>query len=683
MQYDFIKYSDALKLRHVRRVGEDMKKNVQLESLGLHYEFDGDLGILKRPGYSGIPYSDGDDAENRLDEIVSRAADLSVLSDELKEHCTDWASTYHLSPTRANILRPFSESLQGSEVLEIGAGCGAITRFLGESGAKVVALEGSIRRARIARSRTRDIENVSVLAERFSDFQTEKRFDIVTLIGVLEYACLYSDAEDPVKEMLNTVRRLLKPGGRLIIAIENQLGLKYFAGAKEDHLGHRMLGLEGRYIAGGVRTFGRRDLERRVIESGFANTKLLLPFPDYKFPTSIISAEAFETPGFNVAALVAQGAPRDPQLPHTPLFAPELVWPQIVSNGLACDFSNSFLLIAKTTVDNEHERKSLAYHYSTGRKKAFCKETVFVIEQDSDISVVSSRLGSKSLVEEVDISFCPEERTNYISGSLLSETFVKIVTKDGWDFRELVEFFKLYGAVLRAVSTGESEDRQNCCPDRSFVLHGEFIDAVPQNLIRDQQLEYHFFDKEWIRSRPVSFEYMVFRSLITLSGHVTLIGRPIDEELVTWNTIFEKLFHELGLTSFRSCKGDLIAQEAELHQLTSGKSNEGPLYNFLLSELPIRVDVYAELEKNAESTRLGNSRAQYLESELARENSRSIFLQAEILRLNGFLLSAQRLAGRVRKFPFSLFFSTKQKYRRIIEEICSARPGEILKSSDE
>ena len=37
--------------------------------------------------------------------------------------------------------------------------------------------------------------------------------------------------------MLQRVRSLLKPEGKLIVAIENQLGLKYFAGAPEDHLG--------------------------------------------------------------------------------------------------------------------------------------------------------------------------------------------------------------------------------------------------------------------------------------------------------------------------------------------------------------------------------------------------------------------------------------------------------------
>ena len=120
-----------------------------------------------RPAYSSIAYSDGDEFEERLANIIGQATDLSVFSAELRKKCTDWASLYHLSSSRANILRPMESILQGADVLEVGAGCGAITRYLGESGANVIALEGSLRRAAIARSRTRDLDNVDVVADGF------------------------------------------------------------------------------------------------------------------------------------------------------------------------------------------------------------------------------------------------------------------------------------------------------------------------------------------------------------------------------------------------------------------------------------------------------------------------------------------------------------------------------------
>ena len=116
---------------------------IQLSNKG--YVVDQERNIWSRPEYGGINYSDGDDTELRIHKIIERATDLSVLSTELRQHCTDWPSLYHLSGARANILRPFSQSIHG-DVLEIGAGCGVITRYLGECGVNVLALEGSPRR---------------------------------------------------------------------------------------------------------------------------------------------------------------------------------------------------------------------------------------------------------------------------------------------------------------------------------------------------------------------------------------------------------------------------------------------------------------------------------------------------------------------------------------------------------
>ena len=189
--------------------------------------------VWSRFGYDGIAYSDGDEVEQRIAHIVKTATDLSVLSSELRNHCTDWPSRYHLSGVRANILRPFESNLHG-DILEIGAGCGAITRYLGECGGNVLALEGSPRRAAIARSRTRDLSNVTVVADQFSQFQIDQKFDVITLIGVLEYANLFGTDDNPALAMLVQIRSLLKPNGQLMIAIENQLGLKYFAGAPEE-----------------------------------------------------------------------------------------------------------------------------------------------------------------------------------------------------------------------------------------------------------------------------------------------------------------------------------------------------------------------------------------------------------------------------------------------------------------
>ena len=119
------------------------------------YHLDSVTGVWSQPEFQSFDYSDGEETEQQLQHIIDTASDISSLSPELRQHSVDWPTTYHLSGLRANILRPF-EITSEHDVLEIGAGCGALSRYLGECGASVLALEGSFRRARIARSRTRD-----------------------------------------------------------------------------------------------------------------------------------------------------------------------------------------------------------------------------------------------------------------------------------------------------------------------------------------------------------------------------------------------------------------------------------------------------------------------------------------------------------------------------------------------
>lgn len=53
----------------------------------------------------------------------------------------------------------------------------------------------------------------------------------------MEYQGSYTNSENPYKDFLKKIKQLLKPNGKLLIAIENQYGLKYWCGAREDHTG--------------------------------------------------------------------------------------------------------------------------------------------------------------------------------------------------------------------------------------------------------------------------------------------------------------------------------------------------------------------------------------------------------------------------------------------------------------
>ena len=487
------------------------------------YVLDQELHIWARLGFTGINYSDGDETEQRIASVINQASDITILSTELRQYCTDWPSLYHLSGTRANILRPFESILKG-DVLEIGAGCGAITRYLGECGANVLALEGSPRRAAIARSRTRDLENVTVLAEKFDQFQCDHQFDVITLIGVLEYANLFTSGENPPLAMLERVRSLLKPDGKLIIAIENQLGLKYFAGAPEDHLGQPMYGIEGRYRRDQPQTYGRIVLQKILREAGFVHTVFMAPFPDYKLPLSIVTEAGFNAEDFDASVFAWQSVRRDPQLPTILSFSLELVWPTLERNALALDLANSFLVLAGKREKHDAALPVYAWHFSTERAEAFCKQTSF-LRADNGLIEVHYRLLSKNQSIPADcklLRFSVPEKTKYAQGRPLSREFIRIVSRNGWSVEEVGGFFKHYILILQAIahSRGSSIGPFSA----NTLLPGEFFDYLPQNIIIDDFGAWQIIDEEWALHKGISARQLIFRASLSLLNLISRVG---------------------------------------------------------------------------------------------------------------------------------------------------------------
>lgn len=201
-----------------------------------------------------------------------------------------WPIFYHLTHIRKNIINwyPFKEN---SKVLEIGAGMGAITGALCEKAAQVTSVELSKQRATSIANRCRDKENLEIIVGNFNDIEFKEQYDYITLIGVFEYAQIYIGTPNSFNDFLDKIKKLLKKDGKLLIAIENQFGMKYYAGAKEDHTGIKYDSISGYKYKDSARTFGKKELTEILKKSGLEFTKFYYPLPDYKLPTKIFSED--------------------------------------------------------------------------------------------------------------------------------------------------------------------------------------------------------------------------------------------------------------------------------------------------------------------------------------------------------------------------------------------------------
>lgn len=469
-------------------------------------------GVYYRPGAAAFRYNDGDAVEERIRRAVFSADDLSVGSPELAAAVRDWPTRYHLSPERANLLRPIEHLLRNRSVLELGAGCGAISRYLAEIGCRLTAVEGSARRAAIAAARCRDIDGVRIVNDNFQRFETAERFDVVTLIGVLEYSRTYLHGDDPVAEALALARSFLKDDGVLVVAIENKLGLKYWAGAPEDHLGIPFCGVESLYGERTAVTFGRRELDEILRRAGFVQTEFLFPFPDYKLPHVVLTEAAIQGPSDWLLNLLTGCAAPNQGADYRRTLSEAAAYRALVQNGLVGEMANSFLVLARGQPSIcRDDRTSVAFSYSRGRRRDLGVE-IRIERCPQGLQVRRRLLHAQSSPSWMHTTLVEE----LLPGELHFNALLAVVNRAGWTVTDVARWMQPLVDYLRPH-----------CSDIGGrpTLPGHFLDATPFNFI-GKAGQWALFDLEWSPWERVELTHVLFRGVFHSLLRIGSVAKP-------------------------------------------------------------------------------------------------------------------------------------------------------------
>jgi len=454
-------------------------------------------GILFLKGHGHFGYSDGDRTEDYILNVIRRAKDISSESRELEMYIRNWATLYHLSRERALVYRSLNIS-PTAKVLEVGSGCGSITRLLGERADAVLALEGSPRRAAITRERTRDLHTVTVLCASFEDVVFREKFDLVVCNGVLEYAPLFVGHEEPHRHMIELLSGLVAPGGSMIVAIENKLGLRYFSSGKEEHTGIMFDGLEGYATRRrSPRTFGFWELHE-LLSARFQSVETFLPLPDYKLPVAIIRAELTER--VNCAELFAGTARHDFETYVRPRMHERLVWHELQKNGLLREFANSFVMIAGDRTTTLFDPEWMGDIYSIRRKPEWTVRTRIFLDRDGCVYT------SKSYCEpgtrgESNLPFRHSiGESRWVDGVSIHTEIVRALRREG--------AVGLETRLREPVLAWWRRVAQEAAADGS--LPGTALDDHWQNaFLKDGKVE--FVDREWIWRENIGAVELIYR----------------------------------------------------------------------------------------------------------------------------------------------------------------------------
>lgn len=181
------------------------------------------------------------------DEILDIVKNIDDLEEFLTE-CPRSVYTYNLSVIRHNILEWY-DFREGTRLLEIGAGCGALTSLLCEKVGEVTAVDKNAHKCTVNSLRNANYNNLTIdcidVLSRKASKRFEHKFDYVTMIGI------YSE------DMLCFAKNHLEEDGTLIVALDKDYD-ESVAGLKRN---------------------------------GFDITDIYYPFPDYKLPVEIYNKD--------------------------------------------------------------------------------------------------------------------------------------------------------------------------------------------------------------------------------------------------------------------------------------------------------------------------------------------------------------------------------------------------------
>lgn len=465
--------------------------------------------------YPGEDYYCDGEIEDELLEITRNYAEVEYS--RIIEERKSWPVLYHLSALRENIVEwlPIDKSMK---VLEVGSGCGAVTGALARKAGEVTCVDLSKKRSMINAYRHMDCENVTIHLGNFQDIEPDLPcdYDYICLIGVFEYGQAYIDSETPYEDFLRIIGKHIKNNGCIVIAIENKLGLKYWAGCKEDHLGTWFSSLEDYPDGGVVRTFTRDGLMKIAEKCGFSNVSMYYPYPDYKFMTSLYSDSRLPKPGELSSNL------RNFDRERLRLFDEKLVFDTLIKEGQFPLFSNSYLMF----LGKEPAVKYVKY--SNDRADDFKIKTLLTVHgsDGKTVSQIEKHSLSNSAGEHIrQICHAYEKLSERFAGGKLQINSCKL--NEDFIFKkndECVIFEYLEGKTLEEL-LDDCLERDDM--DEFHALFDEYLERISYNeeaAVTDYDLifanilitgdgQWHVIDYEWTFEKEVEAKEIAFRAI--------------------------------------------------------------------------------------------------------------------------------------------------------------------------
>lgn len=458
--------------------------------------------ILDKKHYPGVDlYCDGT-IEDEILEIVQKEKPETYR--KIIEERASWPIFYHLSSMRENIVDwlPIGKN---DKVLEVGSGCGAITGALARKAGSVTCIDLSRKRSMINAYRHQDMDNIYIHVGNFKDVEKDLAcdYDYVMLIGVFEYGRGYMGSDTPYEDFMNILLKHLKKDGRMVIAIENKLGLKYFAGCREDHSGRYFDGIED-YPAGegSARTFSRPGLEKIMKNCGVEEYSFYYPYPDYKFPTTVFSDDKLPKVGELYQNI--RNFDRD----RVQLFDEQKAFDMVIREGMFSHYSNSYMVVIGPKPEIVYAK------YSNDRAPEYSIRTD-IVRTETGYEVIKSPT-------------CHEAQTHVANMETLGEKLRSVYAEAGLALNKCTRKNSLIFEYIEGITLEEVLDECLCAGKKDAFLaltdrYRKAVSRIAEADVADYDLIFQnimvhgdvwtVIDYEWTFEKKISADFMFRRAL--------------------------------------------------------------------------------------------------------------------------------------------------------------------------
>lgn len=354
-----------------------------------------------------------------------------------------------------------------------------------------------------------------------------------------------------VRQVLNMFGGALSKSGKLILAVENIFGLKYFAGVKEEGSKDWFGAVESSPQSAG---YTREELLPLLRGVGLTECSCYYPFPDYRFAMAIYS-DAYQP---RLGELIDQVGNFD--MERLIFFDETKAADVVIRQGRFREFSNSYLFAAGkagSILVNEQDERISYVKFSNDRAKEHNIRTFITTDAD----------GTNHLLKLADTADAAAQISNMEQNyHALSDIFenTKFSANRCKPRTAGVEFEFLKGHTMEEeldflLEQGDTEGAKNkllevlseiksCRGQQKFQMTEEFrsvfgsvelppkllafsaadIDMIlPNILIQDDSGDWTVIDYEWMFHFPVPVNYVLYR-VIHYYAETTATRRILD-----------------------------------------------------------------------------------------------------------------------------------------------------------